>query len=371
MAFQQNDDRVPYMTRFRTLLAAAALATLAAVSLPAAAAKAEGAAHCYRQDDPARCFMALAKKMLARVADADERADAISEMLYTAAIMQAEDKPLRDEARTLAGSDAVKPVRRMDLLYSIDLHASAVSSPAEESYAAALKGFAAFENQLKGGELVELYVNACSIIGWQEPFRERWLDFAQSVCTPEKLKALDAQGTVHQALVLSMMPVAMTLAEDRDTFAIAAEVALSWLEGAEKLADKSKQSADKDFVAFVGVLMHTMDSLCLDAFDEPDAADSEVEQARKTLRRMEARTGISGRSSAMRRQVLESMFDTGRQEEAKKMLRQMLVRMDADSDGKKIPLAEQVAILSLAARLDYEERTDQGESDAPEGAISI
>jgi hypothetical protein len=259
----------------------------------------------------------------------------------------------------------------MDLLYAIDMYDNFAAPPAKHSYTAALSRFATLENDLKGDALIDLYVNACAIIGWDDPFRVRWLDFAQSVCTPERLQAVKAEGVASQALILAMLPVAMTLAEDRDGFATSADHALSWLHAAETLAGKSKDAADKDFVAAVGVLMHTMNATCLDAFEEPDAADGEVDRALKTLRRMETRLGISGKSTVSRRQVVESLFDTGREAEAKKMLRRMLASVDADPDGKKIPFAEQIAIVLLAARLDYYEQTDQELTDVPDGQIRM
>jgi len=345
------------LMRFGAILLVAGL-----IALPVAgsAAKPAAAAACHRAGDPVDCFVGLAAKTLGRIGAADDRADAVGELLYALAVTGTRNDAVLAEARTLAAGDAVKPVKQMDLLYAIDIYAAAPGLPSEASYADALKRFAALQAQLKGGELVELYVNACSIIAWDEPARERWLDFAQAVCTPDALKALRAEGVAYQALVLAMMPVAMTLAEDPDGFVGSAGNALSWLASAEKLAGKSKSAADKDFVAFIAVLMHTMNSICLDAFDQADASDREVEQARAALRKMEKRSGISARTSALRRQVIEALFNTGRDAEAKKMMDQMLLRIDADREGKKIPLAEQVALLLLAARLEHGLRAGEG-----------
>lgn len=345
------------LMRFGAILLAA---SLAALPVAGSAAKPAGAVACHRAGDPVDCFVGLAAKILGRIAAADDRADAVGELLYALAVTGTRNDAVLGEARKLLAGDAVKPVKQMDLLYAIDAYAAALGLPSEGSYADALKRFAALQTQLKGGELVELYVNACSIIGWDEPARERWLDFAQAVCTPAALKQLRAEGVAWQALVLAMMPVAMTLAEDADGFVDSAGHALSWLASAEKLAGKSKSVADQDFVAFIAVLMHTMNSICLDAFDQADASDREVEQARAALRRMEKRSGISARTSALRRQVIEALFNTGRDAEAKKMLDQMLLRVDADREGKKIPLAEQVAVLLLAARLEHGQRAGEG-----------
>lgn len=344
---------------------------LALPGAEAAAAKPTASLRCYQAEDPVKCFVAAAKARLARIDKDNDRADAIGEMLYTLSALDSRDDGLALAARELAASASVPPLKQMDLLYALDLYASAAGAAADQTYASALRRFAALEQELKGGALVELYANACSIIAWDDAFRERWLDFAQSVCTPEKLRAAKPEGVAHQALVLAMMPVAMTFDEDSEGFAKSADMALSWLRGAERLAARSKQSAEKDLVGSVGVLMHTMVSFCLDAFDVPDAADAEIDAALKTLRRLETRVGISSRSTNLRRQVVESMFNTGREAEAKKMLRQMLARVDGDTDGKTISLAEQVAILLQAAKLEHEERLDREQTCVPEGRIEI
>jgi hypothetical protein len=175
----------------------------------------------------------------------------------------------------------------------------------------------------------------------------------------------------NQAIVLAMMPVAMTLNENREGFAESAEIALSWLSAAEKIAAKSKKSAEKDFVASIGVLMHTMNALCLDAFDEPDAADDEIDVALKVLRRMEMRAGIADRNTSLRRQIVDSMFNMGRGTDAKKILHKMLARVDADSGGRIIAFPEQVAILLQAAKLEHDEKLDRGHACTPEGDIEI
>lgn len=337
----------------RTVLLASLLALASHAVL---AAKPAGSLRCYKANEPIRCLIDQAQDKLDPIADPDDRADAIGELLYTLAVTGLHSAPLLAEARNLSENKAIKPVKQMDLLYAIDLYANAASLPSDETYTAALSRFATLDTELKGGERVELYANACLIIVWDESMRERWLDFAQSVCTPKALAELKPEGPVFQSLVLAMMPVAMTLAEDRDGFALAADHALSWLDAAEKITRKSKHAADREFVALMGVLMHTMNSQCLDAFDLPDASDAEIERARNILHRLEARVGISGKSTHLRRQVVESLFETGRETEAKKMLRQMLSRVDTDPTGMKIPLMEQVAILLLAARLEHYEQ---------------
>jgi hypothetical protein len=332
----------------------------------AAAAKQEASLRCYRTDDAVQCFIDAAKTKLSRVTKAEDRAEAIGEMLYTLAATGGRDDALAKEAGELAAAASVRPVKQMDLLYALDIY-----EPSDQTYSNALRRFAALEQELKGDALVELYADACSIIAWDGAFAERWLDFAHSVCTPEKLQSGRPRSVAYQALVLAMMPVAMTLSEDREGFIDSADNALSWLHAAEQAAAKSKRGADRDFVGSIGVLMHMMNSLCLDAFDDPDAADDEIDVALKSLHRMEMRVGISGRSTSLRRQVVEALFDTGREVEAKKMLRQMLVRVDADRAGRTIALPEQVAILLQAAKLEHDEQADRLQTCVPEGAVEI
>lgn len=334
-------------------------------------ARADTASRCYGAADPVGCFVGRATSKLRQVANPADSADAVGELLYALALTQTRNDRLLDQVRLLVADSAVKPVKQMDLLYAADLYASSIDPAAEQPFALAVSRFAALERELKGNELVELYVGACAIMAWDGPFRERWVAFAQSTCTPEKLGALQGEGVAHRALVVAMMPAAMTFAESRDGFVASADTALTWLSAAEKLAAKSKKNDDKDFVDFIGVLMHTMNSFCLDMFDQPDASDGEIDRSLKVLRRMEKRTGISGKSTVLRRQVVESLFDTGREIEAKKLLRQMLAHVDADKDGKKIRFSEQIAILLLAARLAYEEQTDQEQTDVPDGSIRM
>lgn len=359
---------VQYRRGFTALLASLAIALLPSM---AGAGGAGASARCYRSDDATPCLIGIAKAKLGRIADPNERADALGDLLYTLATTGSEDASLVGQARTLADDRAVKPVKQMDLLYSVDIADSIAAPPSGSSYRAALARFAALERELKGIALVELHFNACSIINWDEPFRERWLDFAQSVCRPDRLTKIKADEVASQALLLAMMPIAMTLAEDREGFATSAEAASAWLAAAEAATAKSKEASRHDFAAAVGVLFHTTHAACLDAFDEPDAADAETDKAVRSLRRSEARHGISGKTAPLRRQVVQSLFDAGRDAEAAKLLRRMLSRIDADPSGKTIPLAEQVAILTLAARLESYVNAERDQDQVPAGHIRM
>ena len=353
---------------YRIYFCAAALA----LSSLAMAAKPAGAVRCYDAQAPVACFLAAAKAKLPQVTATDERADAIGELLYALAETNSADESVLKEATALAQDSAVKPVKQMSLLYAIDLYSSTLESSSDQSYWTALRKFSELEQQLKGGALIDLYVEACAIISWDDAFRERWLEFAQTVCNPERLQALKPDGVVQQTLVLAMMPVAMTFADNRAGFAVSADRALSWLSAADKLVAKSKGHAERDFVAFIAVLMHTMNALCLDAFEMPDAATNEVDVALQVLRRQEKKVGITGENSALRRQVVESLFNSGREATAKQLLRQILVRLDSPGKGKRIAMAEQVAILALAARLEHDEQADS-ENHGPgiDGALNV
>jgi hypothetical protein len=327
---------------------------------------------CYKAEAPVDCFLAAAKGRLAGVADPNERAEALVELLYALAGTQGQDEVLLKEALDLTFDAAVKPIRQMDLLYAIDLYGSAGESLPPQTFSAAVGRFVKLAGELKGADLVELYLGACAIVGWDEPFRERWLPFAQAVCTPERLEAMATDGVVQGALVLAMMPVAMTLHEEWEGFAAMAARGLAWLEQAEKLAAKSKEREEHEFVAFMGVLMHSLNALCLDAFERADDAGGEAEQALRALRRLEKRFGLSAKSVPLRRQVVEILFRVERAAEAKKLLREMLARVDADPKGRQLPAAEQVAVLALAARLEHDERAArEGGECRPEGTISI
>lgn len=359
---------VTLAARVAVLLASVAVALLPSM---ATAGETGASARCYRSDDAAPCLIGIAKAKLMRVADPDEHADALGDLLYTLATTGSEDASLAGQARALADDRSVKPVKRMDLLYSLDIADSIAVPPSAPSYRAALARFAALDRELKGIALVELHFDACSIINWDEPFRERWLDFAQSVCRPDRLTAIKTDSLASQVLLLAMMPIAMTLAEDHEGFATSAKRASAWLAAAEAAAAKSREASRQDFAAAVGVLLHTTLAACLDIFDEPDAADAETDRAVRSLRRIEARQGISGKTTPLRRQVVQSLFDAGRDAEAAKLLRRMLSRVDADPAGKKIPLAEQVAILTLAARLESYVNAERDQDKTPAGHIRM
>ncbi|HEX8987776.1 MAG TPA: hypothetical protein VF816_07435 [Rhodocyclaceae bacterium] len=355
----------------RVWIAAALAGAIVLALLPAiAASRSDASSRCYRDKDAVPCLLGIARAKLARISDPDERADVVGDFLYTLATTGNDDDAIAQEARRLSADKSVKPVKQMDLLYSIDLHDS-LTSAAAESYRAALARFAALEKQLSGSALVELHVNACAIGNWDEPFRERWLDFAESVCTPERLKAIKADGLASQSLLLATMPIAMTLAEDREGFEASADRALAWLEAAEAATAKVKDGGGRDFVAAVGILMHTGNAQCLAAFEEQDDADAEVDRAVAILKDIEARHGISGKTTPLRRQVVEALFDGGRDAESAKLLRRMLTSVDRDADGRKIPFAEQVAILLLAARLESYINAERDQAEVPAGHIRM
>lgn len=337
-----------------------------------AAKPAPGAMRCYKAEAPVDCFLAAAKERMKGVADPNERAEALVELLHALAGTGGRDEALLREALDLSSHAAVRPVRQMDLLYAIDLYGSAGESLPPRTFFVAIGRFMKLEGELKGADLVELYLGACAIVGWDDAFRERWLPFAQSVCAPERLEALATEGAVQEALVLAMMPVAMTFREEWEGFAATAARGLAWLEQAERRVARLKGREEHEFVAFMGVLMHTLNAICLDAFERPDDADGEAERALRTLRRFEKRAGLAGGTTPLRRQVTEILFRMEREDEAKKLLREMLARVDADPNAKKIPAAEQVAILALAARLEHDERAArEGGACVPEGGIEI
>lgn len=352
------------------LLAAALLSGLSWWSL--AAKPSATVVQCYQAGAPVDCFMAAARDRLKGIAGPNERAEALVELLPALAGTEAQDEALLRQALALSDDAGVKPLRQMDLLYAVDLYGSANASLPQQTFLAALSRFATLEKQLQGLDLIELHVGACAIIGRDDDFRQRWLDFAQSVCTPERLGRLEADGVAGRALVMAMMPVAMTLGENWEGFSQSASTALAWLGEAERLVAKSKSRDERDFVAFMGVLMHGLNAVCLELFELSDEADGEIGLALHALRGLEKRVGISEKSTSLRRHVVELLFKGGHEGEAKRLLRQMLARVDADPKGRKIPLAEQVAILALAARLEYDEQAARKDSLCrPEDSISI
>lgn len=311
---------------------------------------------CLGAKDPVACLMQASMSALKRIGRPDERAEAVADLLYALAETQGRNDALRTQADELARAPQVSPLRQMDLLYGIDLYDSSGGAKSLPTFRAAIQRFDELDQSLQGRTRVELYFGACSMLTWGDAFRSRWLEFVEAVCTPEKLRALDPREAAERGLVLAMMPLAMTLAENETGFAASAELSLSWLAETERLAAGSRKSAEHEFASFFGVLIHTMNAICLDAFEEDDSAAEEVEHAHESLRRLERRVGITDKSTSLRRPVAESLFRIGREAEARKLLRQMLAHIDADPAGKKIRLSEQVSILALAARLEYERR---------------
>ena len=333
------------------LVAAATIATGIAEAAPAKS-PAKSSLRCYAAKDRVGCFADLAEARLRTVTGAVARADALGEWLYTAAVVGRRDPGLVAEARRLATDEQVPPLKRMDLHYAIDIYAHAADPAADEDFAAAIGLFARLDKELGADDRVALYFGACAIIGWEPALREPWLEFAESACSPESLVALEAQGVAAKALLMAMMPVAMTLTDDEDGFARSVAIALSWLDAVEK-ATRKAPAAEREFVAGMGALIHTLNARGFDAFEQDYGTDVEVERARRILRRMEARTGVSGRSADLRREVIELLHETGRTKEARKMLREALQRADADPRGKTLPAADQVAFLLQAARLEF------------------
>jgi len=337
----------------------------------AAAAKPTVSLRCYQAADPVKCFVDLARTKLGRVTNADDRADVIGDILYTLSFSASRDAALKDEALELSTSGSIRPVKQMDLLYALDIYASATEESADQTYSSALRHFSALEKQLSGGALAELYMSACMVITWDDPFRDLCIGFARSLCTPEKLHAINPDSVGQQAIILAMLPIAMTLQENPDGFMGSAENALSWLDKVEKIAAKSRKKDEKLFASYMGILMHTLNALCLDVFDASEAADREIDVSLKVLRNTEKQVGISSRSTYLRRQVVDTLFNAGRTEDARKLLQQMLVRVDGDPAGKVISLSEQVAIQLQAARISHEERLDWMQTCTPDGSAAI
>lgn len=337
-----------------------------------AAEKRVGSQRCLRVKDPVACLMQASLSAVKNVKSPDERAEAIADLLYALAETRGRDDALRASAEELAHDPQVPPQRQIDLLFGIDLYESSGNAESLPTFRAALRRFDELERSLQGRARVELYFSACSILTWVDSFRGRWLDFARAVCTPERLRALDLNEAADRGLVLAMMPMAMTIAEDQNGFVASAGLSLSWLGEAERLAAGSHKLAEHEFAAFFGVLIHTMNALCLDAFEEEDGANREVELALQSLRGLEKRIGISDRSTPLRRPVVESLYTIGRAAEAKRLLRQMMARIDADPAGKRIRPSEQVSILALAARIEFEERAPRQALECrPDDAVTI
>jgi hypothetical protein len=346
--------------KFRFALLAAAI--LAAASTAAAAAKPSGAFRCYQAKDRVECFLRRAEEKLQRVRAADERVDATAEVLYTLAVTGTEDEALLKEAMHLAETPGLAPHRQMSLLYAIDLYQFAQDSPlSDASMALAQTRFRELEQTLAGNDLLRLYIGACSMLAWEDDFLERWSSFLPEACNPDKLGSLKMQGTDADAWIMAMMPAAMTVTGDWERYKDSARTALAWLDAAAAAAGaQGKQAANR--VDRLGVIMYSMNSISLQLFEEPDAADGALDASLKYLRRLEKRVGISGESTPSRRPVAEVLFRSGRDKEAAKLLREMLARVDADPRGKRIPFSEQAAILALIAN--FEDFLASGAIDA-------
>ncbi|SRR6266581_61288 len=330
---------------------ACVLALLLVLAAPAAAAgRPAGAAQCYASRDRVECLLERAKSRLDRVADVGERAEAAAELLYAQAATGRQDAAPFAAALALADRGDLAPRREMGLLYAIDLYQFATESPlATASYAAAAKRFRDFETLLQGRDLLELYVGACAMLGWEESFLERWWDFVPEACNAAKLAALAEVDPAARIQVLALLPAALTAADDWDGYTGSAEAALVWLDGERRR--KTKAAPRGESLDRIGVAIYGINALSLDLFDQPQAAAAAAERSRLHLRRVERRSGINGRSTPLRREVAEALFRAGREQEATRLVRQMVVRADADPTGRRIGLAEQVAILALAARL--------------------
>jgi hypothetical protein len=347
------------------ILPSALLAILAvAVSTWAGAAKpaATGSLHCYQAKDRVECFLKRAEEKLQRVRGTDERADATAEVLYTLAVTGTEDDDLLRQAMILTEKTGLAAHRQMSLLYAIDLYQFAQESPlADASYAVAQNRFRELEKTLSGNELLNLYVGACSMLAWEDDFLERWSSFLPEACDPLKLAALKTDGADAGAWVLAMMPAAMTVTGDWDRYKDSARRALAWLDSAD--ASVAAQGAEaRSMVDRLGVVMYSLNSISLQLFEEPVAADGALDASLRYLRRLEKRVGITGDSTPSRRPLAEVLFRSGRDKEAAKLLREMLARVDADPRGKRISFREQAAILALAAN--FEDFLASGAMDA-------
>ena len=331
------------------------LAIAATLAGAAHAAKPQPSQRCFAAKDPVACFTDLAEGRLRAVTGAEARADALGEWLYTAALIGRRNPELLAEAQRLAVDEALPPLKRMDLHYVIDIYAHAADPADDAPFAAAVALFARLDKSLPADDRIGLYFSACSIIAWDPAPREQWLEFAESACAPAVLVSLAPESVASQVLVMAMMPVAMAFADDEEGFSRAVAVALSWLEAAQKATRKSRL-AERDFVAYMGALIHVFNARGFDAFEQDYGVDVEVERARRLLQKIEARGGVAGRTATLRREVIELLAETGRAKDARRLLREALQRVDADARGKALPVAEQVAFLLQAARLEHAAR---------------
>jgi hypothetical protein len=338
---------------------------LFACLIPSAAAGGSRALDCYRARDKVDCFLERAKAKFARVKAADERADAAGELLYTLAVLGAEDAPLLQETLAIAGRQPLAPYREMSLLYAIDLYQFALDSPlATASQAAATRRFAELEGKLQGHDLLDLYIGACSMLDWEDDFLGRWAEFLADSCSEDKLLAVQLDSDYDRAWLLAMMPVAATVAGDRDAYLRDAGLALAWLEQVGKSGAGRKNPRQRNFVDAMGTVMQSLNATSLDIFEQPDGAAAALDEALRHLHRLERRAGITGATTPLRRTLAEALTKAGRDKEGKALLRAMLRRIDQDPKGRRIALGEQVAILALAANLaDYAD--SGGASAAP------
>jgi hypothetical protein len=344
------------MNRFRFLQVLLAFSLACLFATPALAGK-PGSLNCYRAIDKVECFLDQAIATLGRITDAGERADAASEVLYTLAVLGAENEPLLQQTMALARNQPLAPYREMALLYAIDLYHFSLESPlATASYAAATARFAALESSVHGHDLLDLYIGACSMLGWEDDFLARWSEFLPDNCSEEKLLAVGVESGYDRVWLLAMMPIAATVAGDRTAYVRNAGAALTWLEQAKKIGEHSKNPNERNFINSMGAVMQSLNVTSLDIFEEPDSANVAIDQALRYVRTLERHDGISGMTTPLRRTIAEALYKAGRDKEAKKLMQQMLKRIDGDPKGKRIPLPEQVAILALAANLaDYVE----------------
>jgi hypothetical protein len=307
---------------------------------------------CYRAADKVGCFLDKAAARFDQVKDVGERADAAAELLYTAAVLGAENDPLLQQTMAIAATPELAAYREMALLYAIDLYHYSLQSPlADTAYAAATSRFAALESSLQGHGLLDLYVGACSMLSWEDDFLSRWGEFLADNCTEEKLLALDLDKGYDRVWLVAMLPVASTVAGDRDSYVRNAGAELAWLEQARKTSERSKIPAERNFINVMGAVMQSLNATALEIFEQPDSAKSALDQSLQYLRRLERQDGISSATTPLRRSLVEALYKAGRDKEAKTLLQQMLKRIDSDAKGRHVSLAEQVAILALAANM--------------------
>jgi hypothetical protein len=352
------------MNRLRFLRYFVMLGVAGCFASPALAGK-PSSLNCYRATDKVECFLDKATTTFGRIDGAGDRADAASELLYTLAVLGAENDRLLQQTMSLVSNQTLAPYREMALLYAIDLYYFSLESPlATASYAAATARFAALEGALQGRELLNLYIGACAMLGWEDDFLSRWSEFLPDNCSEEKLLAVGLESGYDRVWLLAMMPIAATVAGDRESYVRNAGAALTWLEQAKRIGERSKNPEERNFINSMGAVMQSLNVTSLDIFEQPDSANVAIDQALRYVQKLEKHDGISDRTTPLRRALAEALYRAGRDKEAGKLMRQMLKRIDGDPKGKRVALAEQVAILALAANLaDYVE--SGGAASAP------